>query len=89
MGQKGRGMSIRRRGEGEGHGRVSGLGEETAQGEPVRREGPVQGQVPGEKHSRARCWGRGQGEGGRGGCASIQPGCQKEEEGGQRAEVER
>ena len=58
MGQKGRGMSIRRRGEGEGHGRVSGLGEETAQGEPVRREGPVQGQVPGEKHSRARCWGR-------------------------------
>ena len=34
MGQKGHGMSIRGRGWGEGHGRLSGLGEDTAQGEP-------------------------------------------------------
>lgn len=34
MGQKGCGMSIRGRGWGEGHGRLSGLKEETAQGEP-------------------------------------------------------
>ena len=46
----------------------------------------MQGQVPGEKCSRTRCWGRGRAEGE---CASIQPGCQKEEEGGQRVEVER
>lgn len=88
MGQKGRGMSMRRRGEEVMAGSQDSEKRQPRVSQLGQREGPVQGQVPGEKCSRARCWGRGRerevGEG-----ASIQPGCQKEEEGGQRVEVER
>ena len=51
------------------------------QGCIVRREGPVQGQVPGEKCSRTRCWG-----GGGGGGRVCQHSARMSEGGGGRSE---